>query len=106
MLFPGEEDFGMIPLEAMAYGIPVLAFGKGGALETVVENRKDIQKSSGLFFSEQTKASLEKTLVDFEAIEDQFDDVWIVNHAKKFREENFIKSFQESVSDFLNQKNT
>ena len=105
LLFPGEEDFGMIPLEVMAYGIPVLAFGKGGALETVVENRKDIQKSSGLFFSEQTLDSLEKILVDFEAVEDQFDDDWIVNHAKKFREENFIKSFQKSVSNFLNQKN-
>ena len=54
LLFPGEEAFGMIPLEVMAFGIPVIAFGKGGALETDVENKDIIKESSGLFFDEQT----------------------------------------------------
>ncbi len=51
-IFPGEEDFGITPLEAQASGRPVIAYGKGGALETVVEGK------TGLFFKEQTKGSL------------------------------------------------
>lgn len=46
-IFPGEEDFGITPLEAQASGRPVIAFGKGGALETVVSER------TGLFFEDQ-----------------------------------------------------
>ncbi len=52
LIFPGEEDFGITPVECMASGRPVIAYGAGGALETVVE------KETGLFFSEQTVASL------------------------------------------------
>ena len=101
LLFPGEEDFGMIPLEAMAYGIPVIAYGRGGALETVVENRKEVEKSSGIFFHEQSLSSLEKAIRDFEAIESRFKSKWIIKHAKKFREKNFISSFQKVVSNYF-----
>ena len=104
LLFPGEEDFGMIPLEVMAYGIPVLAYAKGGALETVIENRERIENSSGLFFKEQTFESLEETLKYFENVERKFDSDWIVNHAKGFKESNFIKKFESLVTSYLNQK--
>lgn len=104
LLFPGEEDFGMIPLEVMSYGIPVLAYGKGGALETVVENKENVEKSSGLFFKGQTPESLEKVISEYEEIESQFNDEWIIEHAKKFREGNFMKSFQAAVTNHLNQK--
>jgi glycosyltransferase involved in cell wall biosynthesis len=52
LVFPGEEDFGIVPLEAQAAGVPVLAFGRGGALESVVEGR------TGVFFHEPTAESL------------------------------------------------
>ena len=52
LLFPGEEDFGIVPVEAMAAGVPVIAFGRGGALDTVVDG------VTGVLFSEQTAASL------------------------------------------------
>lgn len=52
LVFPGEEDFGIVPLEAQACGCPVVAYRKGGALETVVEN------VTGVFFDEQSEESL------------------------------------------------
>jgi len=101
-LFPGEEDFGMIPLEMMAYGLPVIAFKKGGALETVVENRKEIEQSSGLFFKEQTIASLEKTLLFFEENKEKFNPFWIKKHAKGFSEQQFLVNFEKKIETFLN----
>ena len=101
LLFPGEEDFGMIPLEVMTYGIPVIAFSKGGALETVKENIENIEKSSGLFFHEQTVNALNEAINYFEIIENKFDSNWIRNHAKKFRETNFIQNFKEKVATCL-----
>ena len=73
LVFPGEEDFGMVPLEVMAYGIPVLAYKKGGALETVVENIEYIKQSTGVFFEEQTISSLNLAIDKFEKNEFLFD---------------------------------
>ena len=101
LLFPGEEDFGMIPLEMMAYGLPVVAYEKGGALETVVENRKEIEKSSGIFFTEQTIESLEKSITFFEKNEMKFNPIWIKKHAKTFSEEQFLVNFREKLETYL-----
>lgn len=62
-LFPGIEDFGLTPLEAQAHGCPVLAFGEGGALETVVD------EETGLFFHEQTVDSLVACMEQFESMD-------------------------------------
>ena len=56
LIFPGEEDFGIVPVEAQACGRPVVAYGRGGALETVANG------STGLFFSEQSEAALLETI--------------------------------------------
>jgi glycosyltransferase involved in cell wall biosynthesis len=61
-VFGGEEDFGIILLEAQACGTPVIAYGRGGALETVVENE------TGLFFGEQNVDSLQSAVAEFETL--------------------------------------
>jgi len=101
LLFPGEEDFGMIPLEMMAYGLPVIAYKKGGALETVVENRIAIEESSGLFFNEQTIESLDEILLFFEKNENKFDHQWIKKHAKAFSEAQFLVNFRKKIETLL-----
>jgi len=102
LLFPGDEDFGMIPLEVMAYGLPVIAYKKGGALETVIENRKQIERSSGLFFAKQNVSSIEGSIAFFEANEERFNPKWIKNHAKAFSEEQFLVNFKLKIETFLN----
>jgi glycosyltransferase involved in cell wall biosynthesis len=65
LLFPGLEDFGIVPLEAMASGRPVIAFGAGGALETVVSLDGE-EPATGLFFSDQTVEALVQAVARFE----------------------------------------
>ncbi|PCJ19331.1 MAG: glycosyl transferase [Candidatus Cloacimonadota bacterium] len=88
-LFPGEEDFGITPLESQACATPVIAFKKGGALETVIENK------TGLFFKEQTYESLSEAILTFE--KKTFEKKDLVNHAMSFSNEVFCKKFSESV---------
>lgn len=99
-LFPGEEDFGITPLEAMASGRPVIAYGKGGALETVVEGK------TGTFFKEQTKESFKEAVLRFQDM--KFDKNEIRKHAEKFDEEIFkrkMKTFiDEAYEEFNNNK--
>jgi len=78
LIFPGVEDFGIVPLEVMASGRPVIAFAKGGALETVVDG------STGLFFEEQTTDSLVEALQRFEACAGGFRPDVLQAHARTF----------------------
>ena len=68
LLFPGEEDFGMIPLEVMTYGIPVIAFSKGGALETVLENKENIEKVETFNLGTGTGSSVLEVVLAFEKV--------------------------------------
>ena len=90
-IFPGEEDFGITPLEAQASGRPVIAYGKGGALETIVDG------VTGIFFYEQSAEALENAIDKFNYM--TFNKSEIRKHAEKFDEEIFklkIQSFIES----------
>ena len=90
LLFPGEEDFGIVPVEAHACGRPVIAFGKGGVLDTVVDGE------TGILFKEQSVDSLKEAILSFEKM--KFDKAKIRKHALEFDEpvfQNKIKSFIE-----------
>ncbi|MBW7875975.1 MAG: glycosyltransferase [Candidatus Cloacimonetes bacterium] len=90
-LFPGEEDYGITPLESQASGVPVIAYGAGGALETVSENQ------SGIFFREQTADSLLDALDLFESME--FSKENCILNAKRFDPEPFRLRFRDSVEE-------
>ena len=84
LLFPGVEDFGIVPLEAMASGKPVLAFDRGGARETVVPLEQGIESPTGLFFSEQTVDALMDAIRRFEANAYHFVPKVLRAHAESF----------------------
>ena len=97
LIFCAEEDFGIIPVQAQACGTPVIAFGKGGATETVVENK------TGVFFAEQTSESCAAAIQDFEKLEaaGKFDAKKIAAHAKTFSRDRFIKEFKAACEEAL-----
>jgi glycosyltransferase involved in cell wall biosynthesis len=90
LLFPGEEDFGMVPVEAQAAGAPVVAFGKGGARETVVDG------ATGIFFHEPTPASLAEAMIRFERL--TFDSDACRRQAARFAPERFDRELHEAIA--------
>lgn len=91
LIFAAEEDFGILPVEAQACGTPVLAYGVGGAIETVVEG------CSGLFFPRQTAASIVEAVRQFELREDQFSAPQIRANALRFSPQRFRQELAELV---------
>ncbi|WP_052888190.1 glycosyltransferase [Thermogemmatispora carboxidivorans] len=89
LLFPGEEDFGITPLEAQASGRPVIAYGAGGALASVIEG------VTGVFFREQTVESLAAVLATFD--ERAFDPYTIREHALEFDKPRFQRRMLQFI---------
>ena len=94
-VFAAEEDFGIVPVEAQGCGTPVIAFGKGGALETVVDG------VSGVFFDKQTVQSLTNAVMKFETIAQSLDKQAIRINAERFSVETFCNKFKAFVSHAL-----
>ena len=91
-IFAAYEDFGIVPVEAMACGTPVIAYGKGGIIDTVYDGE------TGIFFDEQTVSSLNNAIKKFEMM--QFDHRAISKYASRFSNERFEKE----VCKFIDKK--
>ena len=96
-LFPTHEDAGIVPLEAQACGTPVIAFKKGGVLDTVEEGK------TGIFFEKQTVAALSEALERFQKM--TFDPAVIREHARKFSSERFRTRLKEIVEQEMKERN-
>lgn len=97
LIFAAEEDFGLIPLEAQACGTPVIAYGKGGALETV----RDIQheQPTGLFFPQQTTQAICEAVTRFEAHQALFHPSFCITQAARFTPAQFRSAFTRYVTE-------
>ncbi len=93
LIVAGEEDFGLTPLEAQTLGKPVIAFGNGGSLETVINNK------TGILFEEQTVESLVAAIQKLEKI--RFNQVDAQRNANRFSWENFKSNLQEIVASVV-----
>jgi glycosyltransferase involved in cell wall biosynthesis len=105
LLFPGEEDFGIVPVEALSFGRPVIAFGRGGVMETVKGFYPDApapaETSCGVFFREQAADCLVDAIRAFEAAESKFSPFFIRQQAERFDEIHFKDKFGQFVSEKL-----
>ncbi len=89
LLFPGLEDFGIVPVEAQSCGRPVICYGVGGVMDSVIDGE------TGIYFQEQTVESLKEAILKFETM--TFDKEKIRKHALKFDE----KEFQKNIKNFI-----
>ena len=95
LILPGEEDFGIAPIEAQASGRPVIAYGAGGVLDTVVPGE------TGIFFQQQSAEHLNAAIQRFEDNSKSFDPYLIREHASKFSKEIFKEKFVRHVEQCL-----
>jgi len=94
LIFAAEEDFGIVPIEAQSCGTPVIAYGRGGALETIIDGR------TGLFFPELTVGAIVNCMNNFEIKRNGFDPVELRENALKFSKDRFrneLESFMEQT---------
>ena len=96
LIFPGEEDFGIVPLEAQASGRPVIGYGKGGLLETVLPS-DDSGLATGVLYRESTAESLTAAVRAYQQSRDRFDPAAIRRHACRFSRDRF----KVQIRDYL-----
>jgi glycosyltransferase involved in cell wall biosynthesis len=109
LVFAADEDFGMVPLEAQSYGRPVIAFGKGGSLETVEGTYAPVRQwkgdknkaPTGVFFREQNADSLATAILSFESSEGIFLPERIQSHARKFDTSVFLDRMRNYIEHVI-----
>jgi glycosyltransferase involved in cell wall biosynthesis len=107
LIFPGEEDFGIVPLEAQACGRPVIAYKKGGVLETVIPaeaNAESDGSPTGIFFSDQTPAHLVRAIKLYGRIQGRFNPEKIRDHAAQFSTQRFRDQIHEFIQARLGER--
>jgi glycosyltransferase involved in cell wall biosynthesis len=95
LIYPGEEDFGIVPVEAMACGTPVIAYARGGALDSVVDGR------TGMFFKTQTVEAIRDAVERFEEVAGNFDADDISRYAEGFSAEEFRRKMDAVIDRAL-----
>ena len=93
-----KEDFGISCVEAQACGIPVIAFGEGGALETVIDTQSN-DNPTGVFFRKQSEDELIKKIIEFSKL--KFNRADCVKNAKKFSSENFRYKMLDQINNLI-----
>jgi len=107
LVFPGEEDFGIVPLEAQASGRPVIAYGKGGVLETVIPLEAGAEKNAapnGVFFGEQTPGDLIKAVELYQRMQSLFEPAKIREHAAQFSAQRFREQVHQYIQARLSER--
>jgi len=102
LVFPGQEDFGIVPVEAQAFGKPVIAYGAGGALDTVIPVQAGINSAefaTGILFHPQDPAALASAIRFFEEQEGRFRPDYIRSHALQFSVGEFKRKISKHVAD-------
>ena len=95
LVFPGEDDFGITPLEAQACNTPVIAYASGGALETVTDQ-------TGIFFREQKKEALCDAVLEMEKTWRKFSSATFINHTKLFSREEYREKMAAAIQNGFN----
>ena len=103
-VFAAEEDFGIIPVEVQACGTPVIAFGKGGALETVVGYQVNPDKATGVFFGEQEPQSIVDAVGYFEEVQANITAQNCLANAHNFTSDKFKANLKAIVDEELMKK--
>ena len=98
LLYPQEEDFGIVAVEAQAAGRPVIAFGRGGAADTVVPFGAAGAPATGIFFHEQTARAVEEAVLRFESCTGAFDAAVIRRHAEGFGVPRFRAEIEAQIA--------